>query len=115
MKKTLACFLSFFLILSTPSVVAQMPLGAPGIPALAPVFEKIGVVAAAHGTVELTTPGQVGRIAQSGQAVFMGDEITTDEKGHLQILFLDQTVFHQDIQCVVNILARVNYPAVFYQ
>ena len=93
MKKIPTYFLVFFLARSAPSVFAQMPSGVPVTPAVAPVSEKIGVVAAAGGKIELKTPGQVGRIAQSGQAVFMGDEITTDEKGHLQILFLDQTVF----------------------
>ncbi|MFA5159797.1 MAG: FecR domain-containing protein [Candidatus Omnitrophota bacterium] len=93
MKKISASFLAFFLILSAPSVFAQMPLGAPATPAVAPVFEKIGVIAAAQGRIELKIPGQIGRVARSGQAVFMGDEITTDEEGHLQILFLDQTVF----------------------
>ena len=93
MKKTLASFLTFFLALSAPSVFAQMPLGAPMTPAVAPVFEKIGVIAAVQGKIDLKIPGQIGRVARSGQAVFMGDEITTDEQGHLQILFLDQTVF----------------------
>ncbi len=92
MKKTL----SIFCILSlcfTPALFAQMPLGMPVAPAVAPAVEKIGVVAAAQGKIELKNPGQIGRIAQSGQAVFMGDEITTGEKGHLQIMFLDETIF----------------------
>ena len=93
MKKTLASFLTFFLALSAPAVFAQMPLGAPMAPAAAPAFEKIGIVAAAQGTIELKTPGQVGRIAKSGQPIFMGDEVKTSAEGHLQILLLDETVF----------------------
>ena len=93
MKKTLASYLAFFLILSAPAVFAQMP-----VPVTAPLgvpagMEQIGVVAAARGKVELTMPGQVGRMAQSGQPVFMGDQINTDEQGNLQILLLDETVF----------------------
>ena len=68
MKKTLASFLALFLTLSAPSVFAQMPMGVPMTPAATPAFEKVGVVAAAQGKIELKTPGQVGRIAQSGQA-----------------------------------------------
>ncbi len=93
MKKIVASLSAFFLVLSVPSVIAQMPLSIPAMPAASLVLERIGVVAAAQGKVELTTPGQIGRIAQSGQVIFMGDEVTTDAKGQLQILLLDETVF----------------------
>jgi hypothetical protein len=90
-KKIVSLFGILSILASTSSVFAQMPIA---VPMAAPVnLEKIGVVAAAKGKVELTTPGQVGRIASSGQAIFMGDEVKTDSKGHLQILLLDQTVF----------------------
>jgi len=93
MKKVIFWFLVFPLLF-IPVVFAQMPLNVPAVPLLSSrSFEKIGVVAAAQGQVELKTPGQVGRIAQSGQPVFMGDEVKTDAKGHLQILLLDETVF----------------------
>jgi len=95
MKKT-TIFLSLLLVLSVQSsespLFAQMPVSMPGV-MVPSMLEKIGVVAAAGGKVELTTPGQVGRIAQSGQAIFMGDEVKTNEQGHLQILLLDETVF----------------------
>jgi hypothetical protein len=93
MKKTIASLAAFFLVLSVPSVIAQMPLAVPTMPVASLALERIGVVAAAQGKVELTTPGQIGRIAQSGQVIYMGDEVTTDEKGQLQILLLDETVF----------------------
>ena len=93
MKKALASFLALFLILSVPVVFAQMPSGVPVVPAASASVDRIGVVAAAQGRVELKTPGQVGRIAQSGQPLFMGDAVTTNENGHLQILLLDETVF----------------------
>ena len=93
MKKVIAFSTAFFLLLSGPAVFAQMPLAVPaGAPA--PVsFERIGIVAAMHGKVELKTPGQIGRIASSGQPIFMKDEVKTDAGGHLQILLLDETVF----------------------
>ncbi|HOW58149.1 MAG TPA: FecR domain-containing protein [Candidatus Omnitrophota bacterium] len=91
MKKVISFVGILFLILSQAVIFAQMPVTAPlGIPANA---AQIGVVAAAKGNVELKMPGQVGRIAQSGQSVFMGDEVKTDAQGNLQILFLDETVF----------------------
>jgi hypothetical protein len=93
MKKAIAFFSAFFLMCFAPAVSAQMPLGAPAVPSPAITLEQIGVVAAAQGKVELKAPGQVGRIAQSGQAVYIGDEVMTDDQGRLQILLLDETVF----------------------
>ncbi len=99
MKKSIAFFAALFLTFSVPTipvVPAQMsvPVATPMPGAITPsALDRIGVVAAAGGKVELTTPGQVGRIAQSGQAIFMGDEVKTDLQGHLQILLLDETVF----------------------
>jgi hypothetical protein len=93
MKKIAASFVAFLLIFSIPVLFAQMPLGVPVAPGISQDLARIGVVAAAGGKVELTTPGQVGRIAQSGQVIFMGDEVKTDAAGHLQILLLDETVF----------------------
>lgn len=79
------------LLFSNPVLFAQVPVAVPvGTPAGA---AQIGVVAAAKGNVELKMPGQVGRIAQSGQPVFLGDEVKTDAQGNLQILLLDETVF----------------------
>lgn len=93
MKKVVASFAAFLLVFSTPTLFAQIPLGVPVTAGISQDLTRIGVVAAAGGKVELTTPGQVGRIAQSGQAIFMGDEVKTDAAGHLQILLLDETVF----------------------
>lgn len=107
MKRVVVFFTTFFLAVSiptVPTVPAQMfvsvpvvvsapvPVPAP-IAVVPPTLDRIGVVAAAGGKVELTTPGQVGRVAQSGQAIFMGDEVKTDLQGRLQILLLDETVF----------------------
>ena len=94
MKKALVSLVVLSLIFSGPAAFAQMPVGVSGIvPAASVSFEKVGVVAAAQGRVELTMPGQAGRVVQSGEPVFIGEEVKTDAKGHLQILLLDETVF----------------------
>ena len=94
MKRALVSFVAMVFIFSNSVAFAQMPVGMSGImPPVSPVFEKIGVVAIAQGKVELKMPGQIGRIAQSGEPVFIGEEVKTDAKGHLQILLLDETVF----------------------
>ncbi len=93
MKKISYFALTLILSLSivNPCLFGQVPLATPGI--VPTNLEKIGVVAATQGIVEITSPGQIGRVAESGQAVFLGDEVKTDAQGHLQILLLDQTVF----------------------
>lgn len=107
MKKVSAFFAALFLTFSVPTipvVPAQMtalgpvavtaPASVPmPVAVVSPTLDRIGVVAAAGGKVGLTTPGQAGRIAQSAQPIFMGDEVKTDADGHLQILLLDETVF----------------------
>ena len=71
-----------------------MLLAAPhAVPATPVVPTQIGVVAAVAGHVEITTQRTVGRIAQSGEPVHLGDRIETDAAGRLQILLLDETVF----------------------
>jgi len=94
MKKALVSFVAMVFIFSDSVAFAQMPVGMSGItPPVSTAFEKIGVVAIAQGKVEFKMPGQVGRIAQSGESVFIGEEVNTDSKGQLQILLLDETVF----------------------
>lgn len=53
----------------------------------------VGVVAAARGDVEIGKSGEVGRVAGSGEPIYLGDEVRTDAVGQLQILLLDETVF----------------------
>ena len=94
MKKTLASLVAFVFIFSGSSAFAQMPVSVPGMmPAVSAALEKVGVVAAAQGKVKLSMPGEAGHIAESGEAVFISQEVATDAKGHLQILLLDETVF----------------------
>ncbi len=54
---------------------------------------QIGVVAAVKGSVTIQKPGKVGEIVRSGEAVYLGDMVSTDEQGALQILLLDETIF----------------------
>jgi hypothetical protein len=72
-------------LLAQPRPHAPPP--APAVPA------QVGVVAAVAGNVEITPPTTVGRIAQSGEPVHLGDRVETDATGRLQILLLDETVF----------------------
>lgn len=91
MKKIISLAVVFLMMALVPAGAAQMPVAAG--PVAPSGLEQVGIVAAAGGKVELTTPGQVGRIAQSGQPVFLGDKVSTDAQGHLQIMLLDETVF----------------------
>ncbi|MDD5671703.1 MAG: FecR family protein [Candidatus Omnitrophica bacterium] len=63
------------------------------IPAQGQSVDLIGVAAAVRGNVELSRTGTVGKIIESGENIFLGDQITTGDKGRLQILLLDETVF----------------------
>ena len=85
MKKIISVAGIFLMLFSHAALFAQMPVPAAPL-GVSSGMERIGVVAAARGNVELKMPGQVGRIGQSGQPVFMGDEIKTDAQGNLQIL-----------------------------
>ncbi|HNX68077.1 MAG TPA: FecR domain-containing protein [Candidatus Omnitrophota bacterium] len=93
MKKILFLALVLFFLAASSGVFAQMSVPMAGSVMAPAGLEKIGVVAAAKGKVELKTPGQIGRVVQSGQSIYLGDEIRTDAEGHLQILLLDETVF----------------------
>ncbi|MBI4597144.1 MAG: FecR domain-containing protein [Candidatus Omnitrophica bacterium] len=55
---------------------------------------QVGVAAAVQGVVNVTA-GNTGpaRPVRSGQAIFLGDLVTTEAQSRLQILLLDQTVF----------------------
>lgn len=54
---------------------------------------QIGIAAAVRGTVKISNNAQVGKIVSSGESIFLGDEVTTDGQGNLQILLLDETTF----------------------
>lgn len=80
--------LSLSLMLAGSEIHAQMPAaGIPGAPA------QVGIVAAVRGAVQIAKGGLAGKIAGSGMPVYLGDEIKTDDKGTLQILLLDESIF----------------------
>ncbi|MFH1799961.1 MAG: FecR domain-containing protein [Candidatus Omnitrophota bacterium] len=93
MKKILTSLFIFIFIFSNAVVFAQMPVAAPGAVSSLEGLSRIGVVAAIQGKVEVMTPGAAGRVVQSGEEIFISDEVKTDTLGHLQILLLDETVF----------------------
>jgi hypothetical protein len=92
-KKVLTSLIVFIFIFSNAAAFAQMPVAVPGVVSSLEGFSKIGVVAAIQGKVEVMTPGAAGRMVESGEEIFIGDEVKTDALGHLQILLLDETVF----------------------
>lgn len=62
--------------------------------AQAPAAVKAGIAAAVRGPVQQISRGDpVGRAVQSGDAIFLGDEIKTGPTAGLQIVLLDETVF----------------------
>jgi len=55
---------------------------------------RIGVAGAVSGLVKATAPGAAdARVMQSGGALFLNDQVTTDAKGKLQVMLLDETIF----------------------
>lgn len=93
MKKIFTFLFVFIFIISNAAAFAQMPISTPGVVSSIEGLSRIGVVAAIQGKVEVMTPGAAGRVVQSGEEIFIGDEVKTDALGHLQILLLDETVF----------------------
>src|ERR1700720_257293 len=57
-------------------------------------LSRIGAAGAVRGSVKAVAPNvSVGRVIESGKALFLNDHVTTDAAGHLQVLLLDETVF----------------------
>ncbi|MFC1679719.1 FecR domain-containing protein, partial [Elusimicrobiota bacterium] len=56
---------------------------------------RIGVAGGVAGRVRALapTPGAAGRIMSSGKTVYNRDKISTDARGRMQVLLLDETVF----------------------
>ena len=92
-KKIIGVGFTGYLIFFPSSSIAQIPVS-PVIPPPAPVGgDRIGVVAAVKGQVEVGHSGAVGKVVGSGAPVYLGDTVSTDAKGQLQILLQDQTTF----------------------
>jgi hypothetical protein len=87
----IACFLSFAAFPSGrlhAAVPLQPIAGSSTIDA-----DRVGIVAAVKGVVDISHPTRVGRVVDSGAPIFLGDLISTDDEGQLQIMLLDETIF----------------------
>lgn len=98
----------------------QIPTFAVPVPSFAPTQALpltqdqalIGIAAAVKGVVEVKRPGEaIGQVVASGQKIYLGDFVTTDAVGHLQILLLDQTVFTLGANTALKIDKFVYDPA----
>ncbi len=55
---------------------------------------RIGAAGAVSGLVKaMAAQETVGRIMQSGKPLYLNDHVTTDAKGRLQVMLLDETIF----------------------
>ena len=79
-------WLAISLILNT-SIPSMLFAQIPAMPV------QIGVAGAVSGQVQIASPGAVGIVAQSGKPIYLGDVVTTDAGGRLQIMLLDETIF----------------------
>lgn len=91
LTSTLSAVLLFMSVLVPPGFSAPLALPAAGI--APPSQTKIGIVAAVKGAVKIDNDRLAGRVAQSGEPVYIGDVVSTDSAGTLQILLMDETVF----------------------
>ncbi len=91
MRKLFTC-LTLVLFAMTTAVSAQTAMPQSAVPA-AGINSRVGVAAGVKGSVQLARDGGVGQVVSSGAEIFLGDKISTDAKGGLQILLLDQTTF----------------------
>ncbi len=102
-------------LLSTFALVAGIALGALSLPCVASAQgsgTKVGVAAVVRGTVQAQAPGTTAqRPIRSGDAIYLGDTITTGANSNLQILLLDETVFTVGFQSNVVIDEFVYDPA----
>lgn len=81
------------ILLSAPSLVFAQAPAALNPPPSALAADRIGVVAAVKGKVEIKDARAVGRVVGSGALVYLGDTVSTDAEGQLQILLGDETIF----------------------
>ena len=88
MKRRISVLLWIFVFFTSIHILQAQPAGAG--PALGQGM--VGVAAAVNGVVQLLRTG-VGKNVSSGEEIYLGDDISTDEKGNLQVLLLDETTF----------------------
>ncbi len=89
-KLILILTLCLFVVSTTAFAQTVVPQN---IVSTASLGAKVGVAAGVKGSVQLARDGGVGKVVSSGAEIFLGDKISTDAKGSLQILLLDQTTF----------------------
>ncbi|MBI4678651.1 MAG: FecR domain-containing protein [Elusimicrobia bacterium] len=74
------------------ALLLSAPAGAVG-----PALSQIGVAGAVRGKVMAFPPAaqakSVGREVASGKPLFLNEKVTTDPKGHMQIMLKDETTF----------------------
>jgi hypothetical protein len=94
MKKYFAISLIFFVGINESAAFANLQGVTQAPLAASEKAGRIGVVAAVKGQADIRRPdGPPGLIVASGSPVFLGDEVSTDDKGQMQILLLDETIF----------------------
>lgn len=85
LKKTALILFVLALFISSPLLFSQTAVNS--------TSPQIGIVAALKGDALVKASGKTGHALKSGMPVYLGDEIVTDEDGHLQLLLFDETVF----------------------
>jgi hypothetical protein len=73
---------------------------------------QAGVSAAVKGEIQIASLGAgVGRVARSGEDIYLGDQISSGENAGMQVLLLDETVFTIGSQSAITIDEFVYNPA----
>lgn len=87
-------------------------LCAHGGSAFAQAKVQAGVSAAVKGEIQIASTGAgVGRIAKSGEEIFLGDRISSGRNAGMQVLLLDETVFTIGAESAITIDEFVYDPA----
>ncbi len=87
--------------------------GAPAVPGMAQDKVQAGVSAAVKGEIQIASLGGagVGRIARSGEEIYLADQISSGDNAGMQVLLLDETVFTIGAQSAITIDEFVYNPA----
>jgi hypothetical protein len=72
-------------------------------PALGQSKVRAGVSAAVKGEIQIASLGTIGRVARSGEDIFLGDRISSGKNAGMQVLLLDETVFTIGAQSALTI------------
>jgi len=86
------------------ALAALAVLSVQGAPVFAQGQVQAGVSAAVKGEIQVASLGaKVGRIAKSGEDIFLGDRISSGANAGMQVLLLDETVFTIGAQSAITI------------